>query len=120
MIHTTFVILFKVNIDINFTAVLLKIMFCIIIVHMIAILMSFNLTTSTLIEVTSVDDDYNESRIQCVCLLDTNGKGNDGSGTIKFDRIIDLTSCIFTSIFNIEAIGTVVTLVQYIVKQRQI
>ena len=69
-------ILFKVNVDIDLTAVLLKNMFCILLI-IIAFFALFtsecNLNTSILIQLTGVDDNYNKPRIQCVCLLGTLG-----------------------------------------------
>ena len=81
MMNIIFVVLFKVNSDINFKAVLLKMMFCTIIIHIIAIWVFFNPTASLLIEVTGVDD--NKSRIQCVCLSDANGTGTLGILAMK-------------------------------------
>ena len=94
MIDIIFVILFKGNIDINFAVLLLKIMFRTSIIHIIEIWVFFSQTTSVLIEVTRVDDNYDESRIQSACLSGTDGTANSCNGTIKFDKVIDLTFCI--------------------------
>ena len=75
-----FVGLSKVNSDINFKAVLSKMIFCTSIIHIIAI------WASLLIEVTGVDDNYNESRIQCVCLSGANGTGTLGILAMKAFR----------------------------------